>query len=147
MSGKEALFELLKQQQQATRGVDWAKNREEWNHAVEDLINNIDAWLEPVKELRVEKISVNLNEEYLGSYSIIGRIIKAPNGIQVTIKPIARNIIGGLGRVDLESLPRKAMLILREKGKWVFPGRAMAGISETPLTEDAFLGKLCELLA
>jgi hypothetical protein len=109
-----------KQDQQKRLVNDAARVREEWERELDDLMAQIDRWLEPaVKEgLKVEPSVVPISEQALGSYRAPARAVELA-GNRVAIRPVARVIVGGYGRVDVTGKSEGATLIhWQPEGRW-----------------------------
>ena len=89
------------------------KVKEEWIKTVNNLFQNIDTWVaEDVREglLEVKKQNVKIEEEGIGTYKIQSITLKAGRDM-VEIRPIARIILGGKGRVDLIKDAGRAVVV------------------------------------
>ncbi len=152
MTGKEQLLEKLRAEKQATQaanGVDWDTQRQEWIASINELLTQLKGWMATaVGEglLSVEDTSHDMTEEHLGTYIAPGLRISTPAGRKVDVRPHARVIIGGLGRVDLVSGPSRSMLIRDESGDWKLAARGGPGLKTAPLTEETFSETLTWIL-
>lgn len=92
----------------------------EWIRAVHDLIEMVQGWLRVEREgglLDLVPKEVVVDEERLGSYRLPALDIKAAGRV-VALEPIARIIIGGLGRVDLVCGPKRLLLVRNAQKQW-----------------------------
>ena len=94
--------------------------REQWQSAVEQLVNSISAW---AKELNwsVDRQEKQLSEALIGTYAVDMLNILTSQGQQgqLVVEPIAQGVSGADGRVDLYAWPslNKVRLLLKQ-GKW-----------------------------
>jgi hypothetical protein len=145
-----ALSELLREQQREEEKT--RKDRDailrEWTRVLEVLRNSIRRWLKAQldsKLLTVDDVAMKVTEQGFGDYEAPGCVIKA--GLtSVTVRPAARFIVGGCGRVDLERGMRRSLLVLDEKGQWNVAIQEQ-GLQLKRLTQGVFLDLLMELLA
>jgi len=118
---------------------DAAKMKEEWLRQLDDLMADIDRWLEPAvgEGLTVTKGTTELIEGGLGTYRVPMRTIEVA-GNQVTIVPVARIIVGGHGRVDVKNQRATAYLIFwKPEDRWLIV-RERDWERREPLTEESF---------
>lgn len=140
--------------------VDWGKRRDRWLQELDALFSWIrdellQAGLDPQA---VTQSSVSLHEEKLGRYDAPSLSVQLPTLLFVDFKPKASVIIGGYGRVDVQSRHALTQLRLialdanddraaddhtpsyeREWTWWVFPAKGTTG---SYLLERASLGKV-----
>lgn len=127
MTQSDPLVELLRAQKEDAekKAPDWGRRREEWVSEVKSLMDQLAAWLEPAEEeglLRVERRTVELNEEHLGRYdaAALDVVTLVPGSRSVQIRPVAALIVGGRGRVDLSCAAKRYKLVLVEPRTWTF---------------------------
>ncbi|HQU41285.1 MAG TPA: hypothetical protein PK867_00675 [Pirellulales bacterium] len=123
MTAKEAVLELLKREKEvgdaAAQGVDAI--RREWLLALAELMAQIRQWLkaaEQEKLLQVEEYTASLREERLGNYDAPALKIVTPRGFALNVKPKARFVVGGMGRVDLDAMPKLRILVRKDRTTW-----------------------------
>lgn len=111
MALKDTIDALRKRQDEAARAE---QNKpaliKEWQAAVHELLTWMHKELASYERdgsMVVEILGRQLNEDYLGSYSTEAMAIKI-GPIIVNVEPIARMIVGGLGRVDMHRQGRAA---------------------------------------
>lgn len=77
--------------------------KDEWLRELEDLMAKIDGWLQDSVQagLNVTKGTVQISEDRLGTYVAPARTVEFA-GRRVEIRPRARIIVGGDGRVDID---------------------------------------------
>lgn len=97
--------------------IDWEAKKTAWCDVVRALMDDIKSWAEDEKWL-VHELDKTLTEDYLGTYTVPELTVKPPSG-HLTVEPIARNIIGAAGRVDICAFPSmNRMLLVRIDDKW-----------------------------
>lgn len=93
--------------------IDWRKKRCEWLEQLGALFNDMENFLRPYTqsgEIEIERIPLQLNEEYLGKYDVEMLTFKIGRE-KIVAKPIGAQLIGSKGRVDLSG-PRKILKIV-----------------------------------
>ena len=152
MAAKEELLEKLRQEKEQPR----AKAKDilaEWQEAIAQLFSQLYKWLadpEAKHLLMVFKSSTTVREEdLLGEYDAPAFKINTPNGEAVYVVPKARMVVGALGRVDLECMPRRLTLVRVEPTRWKLGRlpRDGGGWTFQDLTESSFWEALSELLS
>lgn len=136
---KLAEYIRTKREDQSLLSADAARMKAEWLRQLDDLMADIDRWLEPAvaEGLRVTKGKTELIERGLGSYSAPVRTVEFA-GNRVTIEPVARVIVGGHGRVDVKSPRVTASLIFwKPEERWLIV-RERNWERREPLTEESF---------
>lgn len=119
--------------------------REEWLSAVRELTEQIKIWCAREGWL-VDEHPRRIEEESLGSYEASELFVKAPGG-RVTVEPVAGDIVGADGRVDICAFPSFArMLLIRRDGRWIVHTDSRVEWPE-PWGRDAFLGIVRALVA
>lgn len=153
MTSKEAVFELLKKEKDVGDPVkqDPATLRREWCLALNELVGQFREWLRTAESeglLSVKKFSVRIHELRLGDYEAPALEIVTPRGFAVSIKPKARFVVGGAGRVDFDAAPRLAILIRKDRTHWQFAKLAaeQGQWLFVDLDENSFWKTLNELL-
>jgi hypothetical protein len=126
MAGRLEDVLARKMAQQEGAAIDGRVERERWVKRVEELIKQIRVWLKPLadrKFLKVRARTHTILEEEIGSYDVTGLKIEFVDGQTVTIWPVGRYIIGGMGRVDVRSGTRTVMIVHKGDGVWEFAER------------------------
>ena len=135
------LAEYLKsrREDQSLVAADSAKIRAEWLRQLEQLMNDVDQWLEPAVEagLKVTRTSVTVKERMLGAYAAPKRVIEFA-GRRIEIEPKARIIVGGNGRVDISSTVGRVFLIFSKAGGGWAVVKDRDWTSREPLTRETF---------
>src|SRR6266511_3831152 len=92
--------------------------RDEWLRVVEGLGHQVRGWAEK-KGWTVTEEPREVNEERLGVYRAPVLQIDTPHG-QVILEPIARDVAGAEGRVDLYAWPThfRVKLLRKADGIW-----------------------------
>ena len=103
----------------STKGtpVKKANTRDEWIACIADLLSRIEKWAcqENWETAREEK---EITEDLIGTYSVPTLKIRTPNGL-VYVEPVAQNVIGADGRVDIYSWPSlHRLLLIRREDHW-----------------------------
>jgi hypothetical protein len=104
-----------------------AQLRDEWLQVVEALARSVRDWAEK-KGWAVTEEQREINEEQLGIYQAPVLQIDTPHG-QVILEPIARDVAGAEGRVDLYAWPTlfRVKLLRKPDGNWII--RAGSGLN------------------
>lgn len=98
--------------------IDWAARRTDWVDLVTDLCADVKHWAEE-KGWGVLSEDKNHKEGNMESYSVPDMMLVHPKGY-LRVFPVARNIVGGEGRVDIEAYPAlNRLMLIFEGGKWV----------------------------
>lgn len=115
--------------------------------AVDDLRARVREWLQAAEQeglVRLENEEFELDSEP-GHYVVEGLVIALPGDRAVQLRPIARSVVGAMGRVDLVAGPKRIPLLLGEGGEWQVAVRRPAERTRPPLTEKLFTKLLVEL--
>lgn len=112
--------------------------REQWLADLRALLDQLKKWLEPATRegLKVEEYDRTVREGLLGSYS--APALKLTFGsTEAHIVPVARYVVGGTGRVDVE-FPGGRILLIRQgdEGQWTVVPEDRTG--KKPLSEETF---------
>lgn len=109
--------EFVKREQKAASGdarVDWDAQRKEWLDNLDRLYKKVESLLNKYLssgQIQGIRQPVNLNEEYIGSYTADQLVLKiGPKS--VVLEPIGTLVLGSKGRVDLIGPAGKAQLLL-----------------------------------
>ena len=101
MSLKEKLKKLeAKEKEQA---VNWEETRRIWVSAVKDLYQQIELWFKPLIDenlMHVDPTTKLLDDGPMGEYEI-PQLEVAMGAKTIIFEPVARNVIGAQGRIDL----------------------------------------------
>lgn len=121
----------------------------EWQSAVDDLLRDVRTWVEERHgpDWRIDISFSDVEEEALGRYQIPVMEINTTEG-RLVLEPVARWVIGGMGRIDMYAWPSlfRVMLLRRSvSAEWVI--RTDSGIN-WPQTwgKDTFFGLAESLL-
>ena len=127
----------------------WKKERqkilEEWQKVLHDLFQQLREWLRPAEEegLQIRTSTMEVHEELLGTYKVPALELSFGT-IRVRIVPRARLIVGGAGRVEIESSRGNVALVRTQPdSEWFlsYEGRLI------PLTQGTFTDLIQELFA
>lgn len=80
-------------------------------------------WLSEAEQealLSVTEYSISIHEERLGSYDAPALEIITPGGLAVSIRPKARFVVGGMGRVDFGTSSKSRILVRKDRATWQF---------------------------
>jgi hypothetical protein len=89
---------------QAINGPDiWEARRQQWMARVEAEINQIEGWAH-AQGWSTARAVRNMNERMLGEYTVPVLRVRLPVG-EVNVIPVALNVIGADGRIDIEAFP------------------------------------------
>jgi len=142
-----AKFFRKKREAVAQSALPREKILEEWLEALNSLIRQLEQWLEPAlaEGLKIEPYQKEIAEYDLGTYS--APALKISFGSRtVHVEPVARFIVGGTGRVDIDS-SRGIFKLIRDPatGRWFLVRRTLA--EAEPLTETSFSRLMQEIFA
>lgn len=145
---QQAVYELLRERQNAEGPSDPSELREEWLGEVSRLFETLRSWMADAEDrglLKVEQDAVELKEDRLGRYQAPMLRVVTP-GMTVRIVPRGRMIIGGLGRVDFETPACRILLVRSQPSSWTFRELSEGRWRVEPLTEGSFWNVLDSLL-
>lgn len=155
-TGQDSLLGFLRDTKKAadSGAFDVDKMKKDWLAEVATLMTTLREFLKPAEEqglLKVEPFEEFIREERLGDYKAEGLRIIAPNQREVRVHVRGRHIVGAMGRVDLGSGPKTAMLVQPAPGKWLLrwsPQGSRELVSPpVPLDSNAFSEALLNLLS
>jgi hypothetical protein len=152
-SAETSLLKLLKQRRNAAgpraKGYDAAEVVAEWRSAVADLIAKIEGWLADAKSENLVVMTRELawlHEAQLGQYQVTLLTVQLPGQQVLTVRPVARFVLGAEGRVDVTVGPRSAMLVRDKGGRWLLARQTPPALRPIALTERVFNSVVVELL-
>lgn len=97
--------------------IDKAQLRDEWIACVKALHSDIRKWAK-TKRWPVDEEEKEVAEELTGPYPIPLLKVKTTGGI-LYVDPVARDVLGADGRVDIYSWPSlQRLLLIRQHGQW-----------------------------
>jgi hypothetical protein len=98
---------------------DWEAERDEWIAAVEQVVSDAEAWATE-QNWFVHRGPKTITESRIGTYEVPVLLIQAPAG-RFVIDPIARYVIGALGKIEFCVFPSyDYLMILRTDAGWQF---------------------------
>jgi hypothetical protein len=116
------------------------EQRDEWLGAIENLYDQIKAWLrEAIAEGLVDyKVGdTSITEGTLGTYD--APVLQLFFGERmVSVRPIGRFVFAAKGRIDMLLGPNKAMMVRDIDGTWKINPVGSTREQLLPLTEDTF---------
>jgi hypothetical protein len=146
---EDELSKFLKgKQNDATSDSEkWSERKTSWLAAIDRLYSEIQTWLD--KQIRtnlltVEVTPITITEQYVGSYQAKCLTIKV-GWDTVTLNPRGMLVVGGHGRIDMESGTKRTLIIL-DKDKWMFATKTPRPAITTEVTKESFNQQLIELL-
>jgi hypothetical protein len=77
--------------------------RKEWLHRLDELAATVEGWANAKNWAWVREVKT-ISEPSLGTYDAPVVRVRSPQG-EVRLEPVALDIVGGNGRVDLEAWP------------------------------------------
>jgi hypothetical protein len=118
--------------------------RDEWIAAVDEVLSQVEVWCAE-KDWWVNREDKTLAEDELGSYAIPVLRIQTPTG-RLVVDPIARQVVGASGRIDLCVFPSYdfVMLVRTDKG-WRLTS-IEKNASDRAWSKKAFLDAVSELI-
>lgn len=110
---QKAFEDYLKQKEEQEKVINWELKKEEWTKEIDTFLEQIKCYFKKYKDsgVVIYEQPLNINEEYIGSYSTKKLIVKFNNDT-VIFTPVGRNIIGAKGRVDMEGKAGKVKFVL-----------------------------------
>ena len=96
-------------------GIDWAVELPRWRDAVRALFKTVRDWSEQEGWL-VEASEASIYEEGAGQYTLHILTVCLSSG-RVHLEPVARDVLGAQGRVDIIGWPSLTRVMLLRKGE------------------------------
>jgi hypothetical protein len=131
-----------------TRAIEPTANleplRDEWIADVDAFLSGVEHWAK-TQEWATRRDPEWIEEDGLGRYQVWRLLVHSPEG-RVVFKPIAREVAGATGLIDLFVLPsyEPLMLVRHEDGAWTIQPVGRPDSSK-PWTESSFLETVREL--
>lgn len=117
----------------------------EWLDWVGRLITEIESW-SAEQGWSTARADKQLSEEGFGTYSVPTLRVRTPNG-EVHVNPVALNVLGADGRIDLEAWPAlNRVKLVRRAGQWRIITDSNVPLRE-PWDRDTFLRLVGDLTA
>lgn len=91
------------------------QRRREWVEHIAQVIQQAEGWA-AARDWATARTERTLNERGLGQYTVPLLRIRLPLG-EVHVIPVARNIIGADGRIDMEAFPTTDRVKLIRRGR------------------------------
>jgi hypothetical protein len=92
-------------------------DRREWTTRVETFVNEVEAWAK-AQGWATSRSVRNVSERQLGDYSVPVLRVRLPTG-EVHVIPVALNVVGADGRIDIEAFPAlNRVKLIGQKGQW-----------------------------
>ena len=100
--GKNKFEEFLNEEDVEGVEIDWDEKKENFIHQIGIFYSQVNDFLQPYGDnISIRNESHNINEEYIGSYQVQKMILHIKNN-DIIFTPIGTNLIGALGRIDME---------------------------------------------
>jgi hypothetical protein len=119
-----------------------ARLRDEWLQAVDRIVQPVRQWAEK-QGWKVTEDQREVREERVGTYQVSVLEIDTPQG-RVILEPIARDVLGAEGRVDLYAWPTLYRVMLLRRGDMSWVVRTESGINWPQPWEEATFVALVE---
>ena len=113
-------FLKKKKLEEKSKKIDWNERRVTWLNSVDQLYLKIRTWLDPFMEqslLDIKEKNVEINEEYIGLYTIRRLDIYLGNDL-ISLLPKGTLIIGSYGRVDMKGPKGEIMMVEQKWSEW-----------------------------
>jgi hypothetical protein len=128
---------------------DWEARRDEWLEELEQLFEQIGAWVQPAADAKhaewKARPPVVLKEDFIGQYAAPSFELDVGRR-RLVFRPVGTLLVGSRGRVDVVGGTRSAMLLLGDNpGAWSIAKRTPR-MTITALDEDSFAALLSEFL-
>jgi hypothetical protein len=95
-----------------------ARELAEWTGDVEELARQVRTWCDE-RGWAVSASEKQIEESAYGTYGVPELMIRSPSGM-VYLEPVARDVAGARGRVDLLAWPSLTrMMLVRKANRWV----------------------------
>ena len=117
-----------KKQKAKPANIDWAAKRDAYIAAVKDLYRTIEGdYLKAAKaDVEITHPDKVVTENYIGEYHIPELVLRVGDE-DVVFSPEGANVVGTLGRVNVEGECGEASIIWQGKKRWSFV------VSRTPV--------------
>ena len=117
--------------------VDWAARRDAFIAAVNDLYRKIeDDYLKAAKaDVEITRRDKGVTEHYVGAYHIPELVLRVGDE-EVVFSPKGANVVGALGRIDVEGDCGDASIVWQGKNRWSFVAARTPVLRLVKLTAD-----------
>ncbi|MFN4218245.1 MAG: hypothetical protein ACK4HB_03055 [Candidatus Bipolaricaulia bacterium] len=143
------LAEFFRKKKKAIAQLESDRERllKEWLEALNKLYKQLEEWLKPAQAegLKIRRYEKEITEYELGTYQVPA--LEISFGLRtVHLEPVARFIVGGAGRVDMDS-PRGIFKLIRDPAtrRWLLVRKTLADAE--PLNENSFATLIQEIFA
>lgn len=105
MSSLKCFIEDQQSRARTHASFNWGKRRDKWLRELDDVFSWIEIQLTAagLSQQAVMKSCIDLKEESLGLYQAPALSIQLPTRVLIDFRPKASVIVGGYGRIDVES--------------------------------------------
>ncbi|HEX7449591.1 MAG TPA: hypothetical protein VF306_18685 [Pirellulales bacterium] len=125
----------------------WEQERADWIAAVTRLMDDVEHWAARRDWwVQRETKTVADDDDQIGAYEAPMLRIQTPTA-RLVVEPIARYVVGALGRIDLAVFPsyRSVPIVRRPDGWWI--GTSDQGDGKSPWSEESFFETATRLAA
>src|SRR6266496_4328103 len=127
--------------------IDWEERKKEFIESVEELYRKVEEYLADSIRDNLVKVSFStkqINEDYIGKYDIREMILDVGDE-RAILSPKGRNIVGGIGRVDLLG-PIGEKTLVAQPGRWAIVATRTPSLKIVPLDPASLLAALQEVM-
>ncbi|WP_233236469.1 hypothetical protein [Bordetella sp. LUAb4] len=105
MSSLKCFIEDQQSRAKTQASFDWGRRRDKWLRELDEVFGWIQGQLSAagLSQQAVTRSCVDLNEDRLGHYQAPALSVQLPTRVFIDFRPKASVIIGGYGRIDVES--------------------------------------------
>jgi len=147
----EQLHEFFRQKgvkSSSGQGIDWEARKREFIDSVEELYRTVEEYLaDSIRDnlVKVSFSSKQITEDYMGTYEIREMILDVGDE-RAILSPKGRNIVGGIGRVDLVGPIAEKTLVAQPGGRWSIVVSRTPSLKIVPLDPSSLLTALQEVM-
>jgi len=137
----ETLTQFFREKKQRadaeSASIDWEARKREWLEAIEGLYGEVRELLrDPLEQetARLARRPKEIFEDHLGRYQV-EELVLTVGDEEVVFSPRGRNVVGAIGRVDVEGESGEAMLVLQPGPRWAVVRSKYPALKLVPLNE------------
>jgi len=126
-----------KKQKAKPADIDWGAKRDAWIAAVNDLYRTIeDDYLKAAKgDVAITRRDKDVREFFIGVYQIQELVLRVGDE-EVVFSPQGANIVGALGRIDVEGERGEATIVWQGDNRWSIVVSRTPALQLVTLTAD-----------
>jgi hypothetical protein len=136
----DQLHKFLQEKKQKAKPVDidWGVKRDAWIKAVNDLFRTIeDDYLKDAKDdVEIARRDKVVTENYVGEYHIQELVLRVGDE-EVVFSPKGVNVIGALGRIDVQGDRGDATIVWQGENRWSIVISRTPTVRLVPLAVDS----------